>query len=71
LSTCGNIQIFNSANQIKFALQKIKGKLFFWISAHDTAAITTISRTNTPIIEELKAIKESNIKDSVIVIDNV
>jgi len=71
LKTCHNFRLFNSANQLKLLLKDINGRLLFWLSTHEASAITTVTKTNTPIIEELKAIKESNIKNSVILINNI
>jgi hypothetical protein len=66
-----NIRIYHSANILKGIVSNLKSKIMFFLSTHESAGISTKSRTNTPIIEELKAIRESNINDAVIIVNNI
>jgi len=66
-----NINIYHSANILKYTLSKIKGKVLFWLESHETAAMTFKSKTNTPILEELKVIKAFSRQDDVILINNL
>jgi len=66
-----NIKIYNSSLFLKLLLPNIKGKILFFLSIHDNTVITVKSKTNYPIIEEIKAIKESNVTDAVILINNI
>ena len=66
-----NINIYHSANILKFTLSKIKGNVLFWLESHETAAMTFKSKTNTPIVEELKVIKEFKRDNDVILINNL
>jgi len=71
LSKYSNIQLYNTSNMLKLLLPNVKGKILFWLESHEGAAITFKSKTNTPIIEELKTIKEFNITNSVFLINNL
>jgi len=72
ISPFNNVRIYHSANILKGILSNLKSnKIMFWLSTHETAGISTKSRTNIPIIEELRAIKESNVTDAIILINNM
>jgi len=66
-----NIYIHHSASVLKNLLPDIKGRIMFWLGTNETAIITNKSKTNYPIIEELQVIKDSGIKDSIILINNL
>ncbi len=66
-----NIHIYHSANVLKVILPNLRGKILFWLGTNETAGITFKNRTNTPVIEELRVIAESGIKDSFILINNM
>jgi len=66
-----NVHIYHSARFLKLLLPDIKGKILFWLSSHDSAAITFKNKTNTPVVEELQVIKHYNINNSVILINNI
>jgi len=53
-----NIVIYHSANILKTVLNSMSKRTLFFLSTHDNASSTIRSKTNTPIIEELKIIKE-------------
>ena len=66
-----NIHLYHSANLLRMILPGIKGRKLCWLSCHEIVTKTWKSKTNTPIIEELKIIKEYYNQDTVILIDNV
>jgi len=71
LQNCNNLHIINSKKILKYVLQNIDGKILFWLSSHDGCKLTKHRKTNTPIIEELEVIKESNIYNSIILMNNM
>ena len=80
LGNLSNIKIYRgaSAKIIKKAAPQIKGRILFWLDAHYSGEGTAMSNDNpydpqaiTPICQELKAIKKSNVKDCVILIDDI
>jgi hypothetical protein len=46
-------------------------KVLFWLDAHYSEGITARGNTNTPIINELQAILESNVPHFVVLIDDI
>ncbi|MCX5807284.1 MAG: hypothetical protein NT010_14680 [Proteobacteria bacterium] len=68
-----NIHIYqgDSAHIFPKMLPQIRGKAVFWLDAHYSKGATEKSSNNTPIIEELQTIKDSSIRDAVILIDDV
>ena len=66
-----NIHIYHSANILEMVLQRINGQMLLWLSVHESAAITNKSRTNSSIIEELKVVKKSKVKDAILLINNL
>lgn len=68
-----NINIIqgNSAYRLSEILKSIKEPVLFWLDAHYSGGITAKAESETPIIEELRAIKGHGIKDNVILIDDV
>jgi len=71
IQQCQNINIYTSANVLKSLLSKHDGNIVFWLETNETSLITNKSQTNFPIIEELKIILESNIKNPIILINNL
>ncbi|TET05775.1 hypothetical protein E3J79_04530 [Candidatus Dependentiae bacterium] len=61
----------NSPDILRKILPNIKGKIIFWLDAHYSSGETAKGKSNTPILEELKTIEESGIKDSIILIDDM
>jgi tetratricopeptide (TPR) repeat protein len=52
-------------------LKNIKGKIVFWLDGHFSGGSTARGEIDTPVMQELKAIKESGLNDSVILIDDI
>ena len=71
LSGQQNLNIHTSARQLSLLLPTIKGNSLFMLGSHDSAGLTFRTKTNTPVIEELKAIRDAGIKDAVILLDQV
>lgn len=46
-------------------------KIMFWLDGHYAGDTTKRAANNTPLMDELRAIKESGITDSVIIIDDI
>ncbi len=57
----------DSGIEIKKVLEKIAEPALFWLDAHPEGPINT---TNSPIIEELKAILSHSVKNQIILIDD-
>jgi len=72
ISNVHNVHICHSAYILKKILEEnFNKKIFFWLDTHENAHVTFKSKTQTPIVEELKVIRESNIKDAVILINHL
>jgi FkbM family methyltransferase len=52
-------------------LRRIKGKPLFWLDGHYSEGVTAKGDENTPIIKEIMAIKDAQITDAVILIDDL
>ena len=52
-------------------LKNKNDRILFWLDAHCSGGSTAKSDKNTPILEELDAIRKNNIKNSVILIDDL
>lgn len=50
---------------------KDRGTIIFWLDAHYSSGITVRGKKDTPVVEELKAIKESCIHDGIVLIDDM
>ena len=61
----------DSPDVLRKILPEINGKVFIWLDAHYSKGITARGETNTPIISELQAIKESGKNDAIILIDDI
>jgi hypothetical protein len=68
-----NIHLYHgdSPKFLQNILVKKKERILFWLDAHYSGGLTVRGDKNTPILDELKAIGESNIRDSVILIDDL
>lgn len=68
-----NVFIHNgdSGTVLNQILPKIQGKILFWLDGHYSEGCTARGEKNTPIIEELNAIKNSGITDAIILIDDI
>ena len=52
-------------------LKTVEGKVVFWLDGHYSEGVTAKSETNSPILEELRAIKNANVSDAIILIDDL
>jgi tetratricopeptide (TPR) repeat protein/cellulose synthase/poly-beta-1,6-N-acetylglucosamine synthase-like glycosyltransferase/serine acetyltransferase len=52
-------------------LGQLKGKSLFWLDGHYSEGITAKGDENTPVLKEIRAIKDSLITDAVILIDDL
>jgi len=52
-------------------LPKIESKILFWLDGHYSGGPTAKGETNTPVLQELRAIKECGINNAVILIDDI
>lgn len=68
-----NIKIYHgdSAQMISRILLPIQKRILFWLDGHWSCGATARGSVNTPIKEELLAIKESGLKNSIILIDDI
>lgn len=61
----------DSAHVLPKLLPQLKGKIVFFLDAHFSMHDTAQGDENTPILTELEIIKKAQIKDSIIIIDDV
>ncbi len=68
-----NIHLYqgDSANVLPEMLKRAKGKAVLWLDAHYSKGATVETGKNTPIMEELKVVRDLSAKDAVILIDDV
>lgn len=68
-----NVHTFegHSPQFLKQILPHISGRILFWLDAHWCGDNTARFGKNTPILDELLAIKESGIKTAIILIDDI
>jgi len=73
LSSEKNITCYwgDSTNQLGDMIKAATGNLLFWLDGHYSGGPTALGSVTSPIIEELKIIKASGIKNSVILIDDI
>ncbi|MDH5300719.1 MAG: FkbM family methyltransferase [Gammaproteobacteria bacterium] len=60
-----------SGDVLNNVLPGINKPIIFWLDAHYSEVQTAKGKKNTPIIEELLAIKNSGVKESIILIDDL
>lgn len=60
----------DSAKLLPKVLQNIKGNTLFWLDGHYSGGVTAKGDSETPIMQELKAILTSDISNCVIAIDD-
>ena len=68
-----NVFLYNgdSANIFNDILPNMQGKIIFWLDGHFSGGTTARGETDTPILQELRAICNSGLKNSIILIDDV
>ena len=68
-----NVNVYHgdSAVVLKNILPSIQGKIVFWLDSHYSGGETARGSENTPIMQEIEAIRRQNIRDSVILIDDI
>jgi len=68
-----NIHLFlgNSTSTLQQVLCEIDAPSTFWLDAHYSSGATARGETNTPLLEELEAIKNHPIKTHTILIDDI
>jgi len=68
-----NIRIYqgDSAKMLNSMIKAATGNILFWLDGHYSANGSALGDVNTPILSELKCIKESGIKNAVIMIDDI
>ncbi len=65
------IHFGNSPEVLSRILPAIKEKILFWLDGHYSGGQTAKGNENTPIIQELAAIKNSGIRNAVILVDDI
>lgn len=73
LKKCAHVHTFKgeSGDILQQLLPSITGKPLFWLDAHYCGEGSAWGRNETPILDELEAIKCSHIQDCVILIDDM
>jgi hypothetical protein len=73
LSKYSNVNIFlgDSAILLPRILNELSEPALFWLDAHYSSGVTALGESQTPVIEELKAIFSHPIKKHYILIDDV
>lgn len=68
-----NVHIYQGDSSIILPeiLPNIEGKILFWLDGHYSEGTTAKGKKNTPVVEELQAIRQSGIKDAIILIDDI
>jgi hypothetical protein len=61
----------DSAQLLPQLLPTLTGRILFWLDGHYSGGRTVKGDKNTPIIEELHAIKQSGITDAIILVDDI
>lgn len=65
------IHFGNSPEILSKILPFIQGKILFWLDGHYSGGQTAKGNENTPIIQELTAIKNSGITNAIILVDDI
>lgn len=73
LNAYHNVHVYcgDSSKILPEILKNITGKIIFWLDGHYSEGSTAKGSKNTPVMEELEAIKNSGITDAVILIDDM
>lgn len=66
-----NFHLGDSPHVLKHLLPRVNGKIIFWLDGHFSGKGTAKGITNTPVLEELYAIKECGITNAIILIDDI
>jgi FkbM family methyltransferase len=68
-----NVRVYqgDSLELLPQILKRLSGPALFWLDGHWSTGRTARGKVNTPILDELRAIKESGIRDAVILIDDL
>ena len=66
-----NITLGDSANMLPLVLKEINNPVTFWLDGHYSGEDTVMGNQNTPLIQELEAIKNHSIKTHTIIIDDL
>ena len=67
------VHVLHGSSGIKFRkiLQEINSSATFWLDGHYSGGITAKGDTNTPLLQELEAIRNHHIKNHTIMIDDI
>ncbi len=73
LNSYRNVHVYcgDSSQLLPKILKSITSKIIFWLDGHYSEGSTARGSKNTPVMEELEAIKNSGITDAVILIDDM
>lgn len=52
-------------------IEKVKGRALLWLDAHFSEGVTEKTEKNSPILEELEAVRASGLKDALILVDDL
>ncbi len=68
-----NVHLYlgDSSKVLDKILKTLKGNILFWLDGHYSGGNTALGDSNTPILQELAAIKNCGITDSIILIDDM
>ena len=66
-----NIKIFDSAFVLNSLIENKKCTYYFWLDNHEISNKTYKSKTQTPVLEEIKVISSLSLEGSVILINNL
>ena len=61
----------DSAEVLPDILPRIQGKCVFWLDGHYSGEETARGKENTPVIQEIEAIRDQNVQDAIILIDDI
>jgi len=69
-----NVHVYHGDSAVvlkNIILPQIHGKAVFWLDGHYSGGETARGNENTPILREIAVIRQQNIRDSVILIDDI
>ncbi|HVU33137.1 MAG TPA: FkbM family methyltransferase [Opitutaceae bacterium] len=61
----------DSATMLRQIIATLRGPTLFWLDGHYSEGITARAAGNTPILEELDAIRSAGLRDAVILVDDL